>query len=67
MENKVKVSLVIKSHLNDAMLEMNYGMEKSVDHRLRFVNYLVHYFPDTNQEIIPDFVYDLFLNSNASK
>jgi hypothetical protein len=67
MENKVKVSLVIKSHLNDAMLEMNYGMEKSVDHRLRYVNYLVHYFPDTNQEIIPDFVYDLFLNSNASK
>jgi hypothetical protein len=67
MENKVKVSLVIKSHLNDAMIEMNYGMEKSVDHRLRYVNYLVHYFPDTNQEIIPDFVYDLFLNSNASK
>jgi hypothetical protein len=67
MENKVKVSLVIKSHLNDAMLEMNYGMEKSVDHRLRFVNYLVHYFPDTNQEIIPDFVYEQFLNSNASK
>ena len=67
MENKVKVSLVIKSHLNDAMLEMGYGMEKSVDHRLRYVNYLVHYFPDTNQEIIPDFVYDLFLNSNASK
>jgi hypothetical protein len=67
MENKVKVSLVIKSHLNDAMLEMNYGMEKSVDHRLRYVNYLVHYFPDTNQEIIPDFVYEQFLNSNASK
>jgi hypothetical protein len=67
MENKVKVSLVIKSHLNDAMIEMNYGMEKSVDHRLRYVNYLVHHFPDTNQEIIPDFVYDLFLNSNASK
>jgi hypothetical protein len=42
-------------------------MEKSVDHRLRFVNYLVHYFPDTNQEIIPDFVYEQFLNSNASK
>ena len=67
MENKVKVSLVIKSHLNDAMIEMNYGMENSVDHRLRYVNYLVHYFPDTNQEIIPDFVYDLFLNSNISK
>jgi hypothetical protein len=44
------------------MIEMNYGFEKSVDHRLRYVNYLVHHFPDTNQKIVPDFVYDLFLN-----
>ena len=64
MQDKVRVSLVIKSHLNDAMLEMNYGMEKSVDHRLRFINYLVHYFPDTNQEIIPDFVYEQFRKLN---
>jgi hypothetical protein len=67
MENKVKVSLVIKSHLNDAMIEMNYGFEKSVDQRLRYVNYLVHHFPDTNQKIDSDSVYDLFLNSNTSK
>jgi len=64
---KVKVSLVIKSHLNDAMVEMGYDMIESADRRLRFVNYLVHYFPDTNQKIIPDFVYEQFLNSNASK
>jgi len=64
---KVKVSLVIKSHLNDAMIEMGSNLIELADRRLRFVQYLVHYYPNTEQEIIPDFVYEQFLNSNSSK
>ena len=64
---KVKVSLVIKSHLNDAMIEMGSNLIELADRRLRFVNYLVHYYPNTEQEIMPDFVYEQFLNSNSSK
>ena len=66
MENKVKVSLVIQSHLKDAMVEvhhqelMNEGQE-----RLRFVMYLIHYYPDTTQEILVDFVYEQFLKSKT--
>ena len=64
---KVKVSLVIKSHLNDAMIEMGSNLIELADRRLRFVNYLVHYYPNTEQQIMPDFVYEQFLNSSSSK
>ena len=66
MQDQVKVSLVIKSHLNDAMIEMSSNPELA-DHRLRFVQYLVHFYPNTNQEIIIDWVYDQFLKHNSSK
>ena len=66
MQDQVKVSLVIKSHLNDAMLEMSSNPE-SADHRLRFVQYLVHFYPDTNQRIIPEFVYSQFQNHSYAK
>ena len=66
MQDQVKVSLVIKSHLNDAMLEMSSNPE-SADHRLRFVQYLVHFYPDTNQRIIPEFVYSQFENHSYAK
>ena len=66
MQDQVKVSLVIKSHLNDAMMEMSSNPE-SADHRLRFVQYLVHFYPDTNQRIIPEFVYSQFENHSYAK
>jgi hypothetical protein len=66
MQDQVKVSLVIKSHLNDAMIEMSSNPELA-DHRLRFVQYLVHFYPNTNQEIIPEFVYSQFEQRNSSK
>jgi len=66
MQDQVKVSLVIKSHLNDAMMEMSSNPE-SADHRLRFVQYLVHFYPDTNQRIIPEFVYSQFQNHSYAK
>ncbi len=56
---KVKVSLVIKSHLNDAMLEMGFAPETARE-RLHFVKYLVHMFPYTDEEIDVDVVYEQF-------
>ena len=44
------VSLIIKSHLNDAMIEIQYNPELAQS-RLEFVQYLVHMFPNTDTEI----------------
>lgn len=56
---EVRVSLVIQSHVNDAMMEMDFNPILARK-RLRFVKYLVHMFPDTTQEIDVDIVYDQF-------
>jgi hypothetical protein len=63
---KVKVSLVIKSNLSDAMMEANHPkfMDQAQE-RLRFVMYLVHFYPDTTQEILVDFVYEQFQKSKT--
>jgi len=61
--DKVRVSLVIQSHLNDALYEMSFnlpGFNHQSQERLRFVKYLVHHYPNTNQEILVDFVYEQF-------
>lgn len=45
----VRVSLAIKSQLNDAMIEVQHPSTMEVgQERLRFVKYLVYMFPDTN-------------------
>jgi hypothetical protein len=60
---KTKVSLVIQSNLSDAMIEMESN--PTIAHeRLSFVKYLVHHYPNTNQEILVEFVYEQFKNSN---
>jgi len=56
---ETRVSLVIKSHLNDAMDEV-HNNSKLVQERLRFVKYLVHMFPDTDENIDVDVIYKLF-------
>jgi hypothetical protein len=56
---ETRVSLVIKSHLNDAMDEV-HNNSKLVQERLRFVKYLVHMFPDTDEKIDVDVVYKQF-------
>jgi len=56
---ETRVSLVIKSHLNDAMDEV-HNNSKLVQERLRFVKYLVHIFPDTDTKIDVDVVYKQF-------
>ena len=58
---KVRVSLVIQSMLNDAMVEVHHSqVMNEAQERLRFVKYLVHHYPNTNQEILVDFVYEQF-------
>ena len=54
-----RISLIIKSQLNDAMVEMSTNQEKAQE-RLRFVKYLVHMFPDTDKKIDVDVVYKQF-------
>jgi len=61
--DKVRVSLVIKSHLNDAMHEMSFnlpGFNHQAQERLRFVKYLIHHYTTIQQEILVDFVYEQF-------
>jgi len=55
----MRVSMIIKSHLNDAMIEMDSNPEMAQE-RLRFVKYLIHMFPDTYQKIDVDTVYKQF-------
>ena len=59
--DKVRVSIVIQSMLNDAMVEVHHQelMEEGQE-RLRFVKYLILYYPDTTQKILVDFVYEQF-------
>ena len=46
----IKVSMVIKSHLSDAMLEIHSDPEQA-GNRMKFVNWLVHMFPDTQERV----------------
>ena len=55
----MRVSMIIKSHLNDAMIEMDSNPILA-QKRLRFVKYLVHMFPDTDTKINADVVYKQF-------
>jgi len=55
----MRVSMIIKSHLNDAMIEMDSNPEMAQE-RLRFVKYLIHMFPDTDTKIDVDVVYKQF-------
>ena len=58
---KVRVSLVIQSMLNDAMVEVHHSqVMNEAQERLRFVKYLIHHYPDTSKEILIDFVYEQF-------
>jgi hypothetical protein len=67
MNNIVKVSLAIQSHLNDALYVLslydmsNYAHDTS--ERLNFVKYLIFHFPDTNQEIDVDQQWNNFIKS----
>ena len=58
---KVRVSLVIQSMLNDAMVEVHHSqVMNEAQERLRFVKYLIHHYTNTKQEILVDSVYEQF-------
>jgi hypothetical protein len=54
-----KVSLVIQSNLNDAMIEMGSNLTQTQE-RLKFVKWMIHMFPDTNVRVDVDVVYKQF-------
>jgi hypothetical protein len=58
---EIRISIVIQSMLNDAMVEVHHQelMEEGQE-RLRFVKYLVHMFPDTDKKMDVDVVYKQF-------
>ena len=68
MIDKVRVSLVIQSMLSDAMVEVHHPelMEEGQE-RLRFVKYLVHHYPNTNQDIMVDLFYKTIANIYKKK
>jgi hypothetical protein len=61
---EVPVSLIIKSHLNDSMIEIQSNPELAQS-RLEFVKYLIHMFPDTDVEIDPKVVHKQFKLGHA--
>jgi hypothetical protein len=56
----ISADIVIQSHLSDAMIEMYLDNKGNAPERLRFVKYLISKFPDTNEEIDVDAVYEEF-------
>jgi hypothetical protein len=56
---ETRVSLVIQSHLSDAMVEMESNPTLAHE-RLSFVKYLVHHYSNTQQLILVEWVYEQF-------
>ena len=46
----IKISMVIKSHLSDAQLEIDSNPEQA-GNRIKFVSWLVSMFPDTQERV----------------
>ena len=62
-----KVSMIIKSNLNDILMEMGTEMSNDavslVEYRLNFVRYLVSMYPDTNVRIDSEKVFQKFVST----
>lgn len=61
---KVKASIVVMSHLNDAKIELNFSTEKekiTAGFRIDFVKFLIKKYPDLSVEIDPDEEYNIFI------
>jgi hypothetical protein len=59
MENQVKLSMVIKSHLSDADYEMEVFPVLAAK-RINFVKMLLHKWPDTNVRVSEDELNELW-------
>jgi len=60
MNTLTKASIVIKSHLNDAMFNMMVDPALSEKH-IQFAYTLIHKYPNTEVEIFPETEWELFL------
>jgi hypothetical protein len=60
--NIVKVSIVIQSILSDELIALQNN-KLVIEDNLKFIKYLIHHFPDTNQEIDLDQQVENFINS----
>ena len=47
---EIKITMVIKSHLSDAQLEIDSNPEQA-GNRIKFVKWLVSMFPDTQERV----------------
>ena len=61
MENLVKLSIVIKSHLSDAEYEAGVFPVLAAK-RINFVKMLLHKYPDTNVKVEEEWLNDLWKN-----
>lgn len=59
MENSVKLSMVIKSHLTDADYEMEVFPLLAAK-RINFVKMLIHNYPDTNIRVNEDVLNEMW-------
>jgi hypothetical protein len=59
MENQIKLSMVIKSHLSDADYEMEVFPVLAAK-RINFVKMLLHKWPDTNVRVSEDELNELW-------
>ena len=50
---EIKISMVIQSHLSDAMIEISFNPEQA-ERRIQFVKWLVNIYPDTNSYVDED-------------
>ena len=60
--NIVRVSIVIQSILSDELVAIQNN-KPVIEENLKFIKYLIHHFPDTNQEIDFDQQVENFTNS----
>ncbi len=59
----IKVSMLIQSHLSDALIEMGAYPEQAQE-RIRFVKWLVGAYPDTATRVDEDEVLEVYKSFN---
>jgi len=65
---KVKVRIVMMSHLSDISVLRPYNQEMSenIQNKINFIKFLLLNFPDTNVEINPEKEYEVFQKAHAN-
>ena len=61
--SQVKLSLIVRSHLNDVMVQIAVGDKDKASQRIRFVSWLTYSNPDLTVKVDGDALWNQFLNS----